>query len=108
MAPGIFPEVTSLLTKSSIEESFSSDNSAPGGGPSLTAVADRGAAAEAATLRTAERRMDARVRGNMRGNRDDADRMEARLLQCFNSIQTAPGPSGEGTAAPPPPQARCF
>src|ERR1700694_1667535 len=46
MAPGIFPPAIPSLRKSSIAESFSTDSTAPGGGPSTTAAADKGAARE--------------------------------------------------------------
>ena len=39
MAPGILPEAISPLRKSSIRWSFSTDSSAPGGGPNADAAA---------------------------------------------------------------------
>src|ERR1039457_2509686 len=43
MAPGILPEAISPLMKSSMAESFSRDNTAPGGGPSSFVAAVEGA-----------------------------------------------------------------
>src|SRR3954453_7680911 len=71
MAPGILPEATSPLIKSSIGESFSRDSSAPGGGPNSTVAADTGAASETAASiavnRAACRQNDAAAHGSSGG-----------------------------------------
>jgi len=69
MTPGMLPEATSPLMKSSMDESFSRDSTAPGGGPSSTAPADKGAATQTAAAiaanRVAEGRLDVKSRGDM-------------------------------------------
>src|ERR1700736_6284106 len=69
MAPGILPATISPLRKSSMAESFSRDNSAPGGGPSSAVAADKGAANETAATtavnRVAKGQVDTTLRGNI-------------------------------------------
>src|SRR5450631_4677399 len=69
MAPGILPEAISPLMKSSMAESFSRDSTAPGGGPSSTVAADKGAATQTtaaiAANRMAQRRLDAKPCGDI-------------------------------------------
>src|ERR1700710_2256896 len=87
MAPGILPAAISPLINSSMRESFSTDNTAPGGGPSsleraggLVATTPAAAAANNATVR----RNNAGSSGSMSGT----DRLDnGRLLHCCNPIQ---------------------
>jgi hypothetical protein len=69
MAPGMWPEATSPLMKSSMDESFSRDSTAPRGGPSSTAPADNGAATQtAATIaanRVAKEGLNVKSRGDI-------------------------------------------
>src|SRR3981189_915465 len=55
MAPGILPAAISPLMKSSMRESFLTDTSAPGGGPTPAMAADEGAASKTAATRIASR-----------------------------------------------------
>ena len=69
MAPGMWPEATSPLMKSSMVESFSRDSTAPGGGLSSTAAADKGAATQKAAAiaanRVAQGLLDVKSRGDI-------------------------------------------
>src|SRR5260370_12719873 len=65
MAPGMLPAAISSLRKSSIGESFSRDSTAPGGGPSTTAAADKGAARQRTPTIAANCLLGAKWRGNI-------------------------------------------
>src|ERR1700742_4567661 len=69
MAPGIRPAATSPLMKSSIDESFSADSTAPGFGPNRTSAASDGPVARTETIaalnNVIEQRSDADLRRNI-------------------------------------------